>query len=143
MFFHTNLKFLYKKKGYTQETLANELNIKNTTVSTWVLGNSKPNVDTLLQLREILGVNLDSLFFKDFTDKIESENTDRLEKAHKSNLAEEPVTGYEVSKIKEVTIYLEKDCHLTGGKCAFDLLPELRAENEQLKKHIEKLEKNK
>lgn len=43
----------------------------------------------------------------------------------------------------EVTIYIEKECKLTGGKCAFELVPELKAENEKLKAENDKLKKKK
>lgn len=133
MFFHTNLKFLYKKKGYTQEALANELNVKNTTVSTWVLGNSKPNVDTLLHLREILGVSLDNLFFKDFTDKIEFENTDKIE------LLEEDISIYENKKnVKSEKEQLPSDLEIL--KKAMELM---QIEIWKLKHEIEEIKKNK
>lgn len=45
--------------------------------------------------------------------------------------------------IKEVKVYFEKECKLTGGMCAFEMLPELKAENEKLKQELAELKKNK
>lgn len=45
--------------------------------------------------------------------------------------------------IKEVKVDLEKECKLTGGMCAFEMLPELKAENEKLKQELAELKKNK
>ena len=60
---------------------------------------------------------------------------------HNSGNIAEPPPQYRTGKIKEVTFSVEKECGLTGGKCAFELVPELRIENEQLKKEIEILKK--
>jgi hypothetical protein len=58
-------------------------------------------------------------------------------------MVSEPSNDYKAQiTLKEVTVYVEKECQLTGGVCAFELLPELKAENEALKRQIEEL-KNK
>ena len=132
-YFASNLKALLKAKGISQKTLANELNISNTAISSWFVGKSKPTIDTLIELRDFLEVSLDDLFFRDFTKIVDGENTNEME-------LNEPTPQYGRS---EVTIYIEKECGLTGGKCAFELVPELKSENEALRKRVEELEKKK
>jgi transcriptional regulator with XRE-family HTH domain len=65
-----------------------------------------------------------------------------IESKEKSGIVNEPPPQYESNKIREVTIYVERECSLTGGACAFTMLPELKAENEKLRKEVEAL-KNK
>ena len=50
-----NIKNLRKQKGYTQETLAQSLNIVRQTVSKWEKGYSVPDADMLEKLSERLG----------------------------------------------------------------------------------------
>lgn len=51
-----NIKNLRKQKGYTQETLAQSLNIVRQTVSKWEKGYSVPDADMLEKLAEVLEV---------------------------------------------------------------------------------------
>lgn len=61
MNFRFNLKFLRKKKGFTQETLAQALNIKTQTVINWEQGKSETNFKMLEQLTQILDCSYDDL----------------------------------------------------------------------------------
>ena len=51
-----NIKNLRKQKGYTQETLAQALNIVRQTVSKWEKGYSVPDADMLEKLAEVFEV---------------------------------------------------------------------------------------
>ena len=53
---------LRKKKGYTQEKLAELLGVTTAAVSKWETGNSYPDITLLPQLAEIFDVSLDYLF---------------------------------------------------------------------------------
>ena len=56
-----NIKNLRKQKGYTQETLAQALNIVRQTVSKWEKGYSVPDADMLEKLAEVLEVSVSDL----------------------------------------------------------------------------------
>jgi len=56
-----NIKNLRKQKGFTQETLAQSLNIVRQTVSKWEKGYSVPDADMLEKLAEVLDVSVTDL----------------------------------------------------------------------------------
>ena len=56
-----NIKTFRKQKGYTQETLAQALNIVRQTVSKWEKGYSVPDADMLEKLAEVLEVSVSDL----------------------------------------------------------------------------------
>lgn len=109
IYFASNLKAILKEKGLSQQTLADnlnklnqDLNIANTTISSWVVGKSKPTIDTLLLLKEILGYSLDDLFYKDFTNKSELKIPINLDYLN------EPPPQYEKSDNEEKPVLIEK-----------------------------------
>jgi len=57
----TNLKFLRKKRGKTQDGLSSELNIGRTTLANYEAGVSEPNLETLCTFANYFGVTLDEL----------------------------------------------------------------------------------
>jgi transcriptional regulator with XRE-family HTH domain len=57
-------KELRKEKGYTQKELSEILEINQTTVSHWEIGNSLPDTRTLLKLSELYDVSIDYLLGK-------------------------------------------------------------------------------
>ena len=59
-----NIKNFRKQKGYTQETLAQALNIVRQTVSKWEKGYSVPDADMLENLAEVLDVSVSDLLGK-------------------------------------------------------------------------------
>lgn len=52
------LKALRKSQGKTQETTANDLNLKRSTLSNYETGRRRPSLDDLRKLAEYYGVNL-------------------------------------------------------------------------------------
>lgn len=50
-----------KEKGFTQEQLANLLNVSVSAVSKWELGNNRPDLELLPSLAEIFQISIDSL----------------------------------------------------------------------------------
>ena len=52
---------LRKKQGWSQELLAEKLNISRQTLSKWDLGDSKPNIDNLIQIRNVFDVTYEYL----------------------------------------------------------------------------------
>ena len=56
-----NIKNLRKNKGYTQEELANKLNVVRQTISKWEKGYSVPDAEMLKKLAEIFDTNVSQL----------------------------------------------------------------------------------
>ena len=56
MSFNEALKKARKAKGLTQDDVAQALNTKNTTVSNWETGVSRPDVDMLVSLCRLYGI---------------------------------------------------------------------------------------
>ncbi len=75
---HTRLKGIRIQKGYTQEEIANKLNVSRQAVSRWETGKSCPDIENLALLGEIYGVSVDELLGKEKTDK-EDEKENKFE----------------------------------------------------------------
>ena len=59
-----NIRELRKARGYSQETLAQELNVVRQTVSKWEKGLSVPDADMLEKLAAVFEVSADALLGK-------------------------------------------------------------------------------
>lgn len=64
-----NLKIFRKRKGLTQENVAEALNVVRQTVSKWEKGISVPDADMLIRLAEILDVSVNELIGSDVADE--------------------------------------------------------------------------
>ena len=69
-----NIKTLRKQKGYSQEQLADKLNVVRQTVSKWEKGYSVPDADMLEELADIFEVSVGDLLGKEIM--TEEETTD-------------------------------------------------------------------
>ncbi|WLD29451.1 helix-turn-helix transcriptional regulator [Clostridioides sp. ZZV14-6105] len=58
---NTNLKKLRKIHQYTQEELAEKLNISRQSVAKWEKGESAPDIDSCIKLAKLYNVKLDDL----------------------------------------------------------------------------------
>lgn len=56
-----NLKALRKQKGYSQETMAQQLNVVRQTISKWEKGLSVPDAEMLEQIADLFEVSVDTL----------------------------------------------------------------------------------
>ncbi len=56
------IKNLMAEKGLTQQALADELGINQTTVGQWLLGKKKPGYDSILLLYEKFQIEPNELF---------------------------------------------------------------------------------
>lgn len=61
MYFASNLQFLRRRSGMTQEKLANRLGVSRQAISKWESGETLPEVTTLLQLSQLFSCNMDEL----------------------------------------------------------------------------------
>lgn len=73
--FHEKLKVLRKKKGLTQQEVAELLNVERVTYTKWENGKSKPNYEKLSVLACIFDVSLDYLL-GDYLQKARSERNE-------------------------------------------------------------------
>lgn len=71
--FSDNIKNLRKNKGFTQEELANKLNVVRQTVSKWEKGYSVPDAEMLKKIAEILETDVSQLLGSSIE---ETSNTD-------------------------------------------------------------------
>ena len=61
MEFNNKLYELRKQKGFSQEELANRLNVSRQTISKWEVGESTPDMENLVAIRELFEISLDEL----------------------------------------------------------------------------------
>lgn len=61
--FKTNLLALRKKKGLSQEFLADKLFVSRQTISKWENGETTPDLDNLINLAALFEITLDELVF--------------------------------------------------------------------------------
>ncbi|MEM7299345.1 MAG: LexA family transcriptional regulator [Bacteroidota bacterium] len=64
-----NIKYLRKKKGYTQETFANALDINRPSVGAYEEGRADPRLTTLSKMAELFEVSVDELINEDLTNE--------------------------------------------------------------------------
>ena len=57
-----NIAYFRKRSGYTQQSLAEVLNSKQTTISSWERCQSLPDADTLFQLSRLFNCSLSDLY---------------------------------------------------------------------------------
>ncbi len=61
MKFSEKLQELRKKRGFSQEDLANELNVTRQTVSKWELDQTVPDMNKLIEISKLFDISLDEL----------------------------------------------------------------------------------
>ena len=61
MIFADKLIALRKKAGYSQEELAQQLNVTRQSVSKWEGAQSVPDIEKILQISKLFGVTIDYL----------------------------------------------------------------------------------
>ena len=81
--FAENLKKIRKDKGYTQEILAEKLNVVRQTVSKWEKGLSLPDVDMLSKIANVLETDVNILLDGQITTTDQSEIVKQLAKINK------------------------------------------------------------
>ena len=61
MEFNNKLYELRKQKGFSQEELANRLNVSRQTISKWEVGESTPDMEKLVAISDLFEVSLDEM----------------------------------------------------------------------------------
>lgn len=64
-----NIKYLRRKKKFSQQDLANHLNVARTTLGDYERGHTEPNIDTIINMSKIFDVNIDALLKQDLSHK--------------------------------------------------------------------------
>ena len=72
MEFNNKLYELRKQRGFSQEELANRLNVSRQTVSKWEIGESAPDMEKLVAISELFDISLDELVLDKATKKEET-----------------------------------------------------------------------
>ncbi len=81
MEFHEKLQELRKKRGLTQEELANDLFVSRTAISKWESGRGYPNIDSLKEISRYFSVSIDELLSGEkILDIAEEENKSNIQK---------------------------------------------------------------
>jgi transcriptional regulator with XRE-family HTH domain len=106
---------LRKQSGWSQENLAEVLNVSRQSVSKWESGNSIPDLNKILKMAEIFGVTTDYLL-KDEIESIQSETLDLDNQMVK--LSMEEVNKYVEDKIQAAKV-ISKGVML----CVFSPIP--------------------
>ena len=84
-----NISALRKKKGITQEELANELGVSAQAVSKWENNSSCPDVSLLTEIADYFGVSVDALLReneKDIVNSSENKDTNAKSSDDKKNI---------------------------------------------------------
>lgn len=63
----TNLRFLRKTKGWTQQNLADELEVTRAVVGSYEEGRARPTYEVLIQLSELFKIRIDDIIRKDLS----------------------------------------------------------------------------
>ena len=79
MEFNEKIQELRKKKGLTQEELAEVLFVSRTAISKWESGRGYPNIDSLKAIAKFFGVTIDQLLSGDELLTIAEEDTRKIE----------------------------------------------------------------
>lgn len=82
---------LRKEKGYSQEELANELNVSRQTISKWETGESNPDFDKIEPLCNLYGISADELIRGIKSDTLKEEKIEINEEKNEEILQKENV----------------------------------------------------
>lgn len=78
MKFAEKVRHLRIKNGFSQEDLAEKLNISRQTISKWEAGNSFPEIEKLIALSDLFQVSIDYLLREKQINTNSSEDLDRM-----------------------------------------------------------------
>lgn len=86
MEFSSNLRYLRKQYGMSQDQLADRLGYKSfTTIQKWESGVSEPSVSTLKIITDIFGISMDQMINEDLTSPSSSSAPPSLQLTERKN----------------------------------------------------------
>lgn len=92
---------LRKKNGWSQEELAEKLNISRQSVSKWESGGSIPDIDRIIAMSGLFGVSTDYLLKDDLEKELPSETEDAYEGRKERAVSLEEANGF-LSLVKKL-----------------------------------------
>ena len=111
MEFHEKLQELRKKRGLTQEELAEALYVSRTAISKWESGRGYPSIDSLKEISNYYSVTIDDLLSGEKLLSI-------AEKENKTNLQNICNILYHIFSPDARKIYKHKDVIYLDNTCA-------------------------
>lgn len=97
-----NIRILRKRKGYSQETLAQQLHVVRQTVSKWEKGLSVPDAQMLSRLAELLEVSVSDLLGSKVADAEEEREPDLQAIAQQLAILNEQLAASSARKRKRI-----------------------------------------
>ena len=94
-----NIRFLRKKKGWTQEKFSKKIGIKRSLVGAYEEGRSDPRLNNLLKMCEVFQISLDNILKNDVSKLLDSQYL-------KSDSQDVKVLSITVDKLGEENIEL-------------------------------------
>lgn len=77
-FVSSNIKYLRKQKGWTQQDLADQLEIKRSLIGSYEEGRADPRISTLLKIAEVFNLSLDDLLSQDLSQHIKPAKSTKI-----------------------------------------------------------------
>lgn len=111
---HNRLKDIRIQKGYSQNDIAQKLNISRQAVSRWENGRAYPDIDNLALLSEIYGISVDELLGKEIAEttnnaELEPEIENDTEATAKTNNSKATDTPKTDSSTDKLTSYFDRE----------------------------------
>ena len=101
MEFNNKLYELRKQKGFSQEELANRLNVSRQTVSKWEVGESTPDMEKLVAMSDLFEISLDELVLDKKEEKKQEASEQVVKSEFYSDLKEHVLTEDNKKKTKK------------------------------------------
>jgi len=103
MEFNNKLYELRKQKGFSQEELANRLNVSRQTISKWEVGESTPDMEKLVAISDLFEVSLDELVLdKTPEEPVKAESSEQIVRSELySDIKENVLTDDNKKKAKK------------------------------------------
>lgn len=105
MNFNEKLKAMRKQAGFSQEQLAEKLNVSRQAITKWEADNGLPDIDNLVRIAKLFRVTLDDLVVHDTVTETNEE------------YAFESVTEYDIEEIKHYDIHVGGANIIIVGAC--------------------------
>lgn len=106
MKFNEKLFELRREKGYSQEELADKLNVARQTISKWENGTTTPDFDNLIELSKLFEISIDDFVGNDFSKEKQREDLDEIDENDKNIILEEEKEQQENKKKRVRKIFL-------------------------------------
>jgi len=112
MYLHLNIKHLRNAKNITQAQFADMLNISRKNISNYEQERAKPPIELAIKMSQILGVSLEDMVEKDFSNKSLSYETSILKSDLKSdltsdlNIKESKASYNKIDALEELQVYV-------------------------------------